>query len=74
MAGPAVVEGPGWLIEVTAKPAGEGKRIWFLNDFQYRCSAECGEGPVGALTGLNGAIGLAMVVLAETVKNVKSAR
>lgn len=67
----AVAEGPGWLMEVTANPAGEGRRMWFLNDFQYRCSAECGDGPVGALTGLKGAIGLAMVVLAKTDKAVK---
>ena len=58
-----VVEGPGWLIDVTENPAGEGKRRWFLNDFQYRCSAEGGDGPAGALTGFSGTIEVAMVML-----------
>lgn len=61
------VEEPGWPIEVTANPVGEGKRRWFLNDFQYRCSADTGDGPVGTLSGLRGTIGVAILVLGASV-------
>jgi hypothetical protein len=52
----------GQLMWVMAADVSEGRRSWFLNVFQYRCSPVTGEGPDDSLTGWSGPTGAAMAI------------